>query len=108
MLKEREFSNIYMGSLYEAEKNSSNFNEKTNTYYSYFQPFAKWSIKEYKEFVMFSNKVLTDYKVEFVGETKELFNKTNTFSSNLIEEFGENPNTNEEDYLSFLYNYGRE
>ncbi len=51
------------------------------------------------------NKLLQDYKIIFFGKTTELLEPNSDFTKELIEEYGNNPKDNNNDYLDFLKEY---
>jgi hypothetical protein len=99
------FSDNYGEFSYEPFKNTNNFEDKTNIYYSYFEPFHKWTLKEYDEFMTFSNEILEDYSIEFIGPISELFNLENNFVKKMIVDFKNDPNENKEEYFKYLMSY---
>ena len=51
------------------------------------------------------NKLLQDYKIIFLGKTTELLGLNSGFTKELIEEYGNNPKDNSNEYLEFLKNH---
>ena len=79
------------------------FNSITKVYFDYFNSGIYDELPEH--FTPDLNKLLQDYKIIFFGKTRELLEANSDFTKELIEEYGNNPKDNNNDYLDFLKEY---
>ena len=79
------------------------FNSITKVYFDYFNSGIYDELPEH--FTPDLNKLMQDYKIIFFGKTRELLEANSDFTKELIEEYGNNPKDNNNDYLDFLKEY---
>ena len=68
---------------------------------------CSWDKSDFYFLIVEKNNLLLGNDILFAGSIKDLFIEDDGFVSELIEEFGENPNENVSEYLEFLQAYFR-